>query len=128
MPVTPWKTYEPPLLGTSYFALISYLPLKHFHAIPKFFRFTYEIMSQLRSSPGLIGYSLDARPFARKFWTLSVWRDQKALMDFVGAIPHGRIMQALAPHLGKTQFAEWAVESHEVPLDWRSAKARLSSR
>ena len=39
-----------------------------------------------------------------------------------------RIMRALAPHLGKTQFAHWAVESHEVPLDWRSAKARLSSR
>jgi len=39
-------------------------------------------------------------------------------------------MQALAPHLGKTQFAfaQWAVESHDVPLDWRSAKARLSSR
>jgi len=107
---------------------MSYLPLKHFRAIPKFFRFTYEIMSQLRSSPGLIGYSLDARPFARNFWTLSVWRDQKALMDFVGAIPHDRIMQALAPHLGKTQCAQWAVKWHEVPLDWRSAKARLSSR
>jgi hypothetical protein len=127
MPVTPWKTCEPPLPGNSYFALISYLPLKHFRAIPKFFQFTYEIMSQLRSSPGLIGYSLDARPFARKFWTLSVWRDQKALMDFVGAIPHCRIMQALAPHLGKTQFEQWAVESHEVPLDWNSAKARLRS-
>ena len=128
MPVTPWKTCELPLPGTSYCALISYLPLKHFRAIPKFFRFTYEIMSQLRNSPGLIGYSLDARPFARKFWTLSVWRDQKSMMDFVGAIPHDRIMQALAPHLGKTQFAQWAVKSHEVPLDWRSAKARLSSR
>ena len=55
MPVTPWKTCELPLPGTSYVALISYLPLKHFRAIPKFFRFTYEIMSQLRSSPGLIG-------------------------------------------------------------------------
>jgi hypothetical protein len=128
MPVTPWKTCEPPLPGTTYFALISYLPLKHFRAIPKFFRFTYEIMSQLRSSPGLIGYSLDARPFARNFWTLSVWRDQKTLMDFVGAVPHDRIMHALAPHLGKTQFAQWAVESREVPLDWNSAKARLSSR
>jgi hypothetical protein len=128
MPVTPWKTCELPLPETSYCALISYLPLKHFRAIPKCFRFTYEIMSQLRSLPGLIGYSLDARPFARKFWTLSVWRDQKALMDFVGAVPHGRIMQALAPHLGKTQFAQWSVESHEVPLDWHSAKSRLSSR
>src|SRR5438445_11928870 len=101
MPVTPWKTCELPLPGTSYLALISYLPLKHFRAIPKFFRFTYEIMSQLRSSPGLIGYSLDARPFARKFWPLSVWRHQKALMGFVTAIPHGRISPAIALHLAQ---------------------------
>jgi len=83
-------------------------------------------MRQLQNSPGLIGYSLDAYPFARKFWTLSVWRDQKALSDFVGTIPHSRIMQSLAPHMGKSQFAQWAVESHEIPLDWASAKARVS--
>jgi hypothetical protein len=126
MPVSPWKTHEQPSSGSRYVALISYLPLKHFRAVPKFFLFTFEIMRQLQNSPGLVGYSLDARPFARKFWTLSVWRDQKALGDFVAAIPHSRIMQSLAPHMGKSQFAQWMVESHEIPLDWASAKARLS--
>jgi|SRR5437016_2660904 heme-degrading monooxygenase HmoA len=125
MPVTPWKTYQPPIPGTSYLALLSYLPLKHFRAVPKFFRFAYETMRQLRTSPGLIGYSMDARPFHRKFWTLSVWRDQQALMDFVRAMPHSRTMQLLAPHMGKSQFAHWTVESHEIPLDWNNAKARL---
>jgi hypothetical protein len=125
MPVTPWKTCEPPIPGASYLALLSYLPLKHLRAVPKFLQFSYETMSQLRSSPGLIGYSLDARPFSRKFWTLSVWRDQQALMDFVGAMPHSRIMQSLAPHMGKSQFAQWTVESDEIPLDWNNAKARL---
>src|SRR6266478_169145 len=112
MPVIPWKMAEAPLAGNRYLALISYLPLKHFRAVPKFFRFTFEIQRQLRSSPGLIGYSLDAQPFARKFWTLSVWRDQQALADFVSAMPHSRIMQAMAPHMGKSQFAQWTVESH----------------
>lgn len=125
MPVAPWKTCEPPSPEKRYVALISYLPLKHFRAIPKFFLFTFEIMRQLRNSPGLIGYSLDAQPFARKFWTLSAWRDQKALRDFVGAIPHNRIMQSLAPHMGKFQLAQWTVESSEIPLNWASAKARL---
>src|SRR6201998_1020760 len=114
MPVTPWKSCQPANPGTSNLALISYLPLKHFRAGPQFFRSAYEIMGQLRRSPGLIGYSLDARPFALEFWTLSVWRDQQALLDFVDALPHGRIMQSLAPHMGKTQFVEWIVESHEI--------------
>jgi len=55
-----------------YLALISYLPLKHFRAVPKFFQCTFEIQRQLRTSPGLIGYSLEAQPLARKFQTLSV--------------------------------------------------------
>lgn len=126
MPVAPWKTYESPTPGIHYLALISYLPLKHFRAIPKFFRFTFEIMRQLQTSPGLIGYSLDARPFARKFWTLSVWRDRQSLQVFVSAMPHSQVMQSLAPHMGKSQFAQWTVESHEIPLDWSVAKARIT--
>ncbi|SRR5258707_593190 len=126
MPVTLWKTYEAPTPGSRYLALISYLPLRHFRAIPKFFRYTFEIQRQLRTSSGLIGYSLDAQPFARKFWTLSVWRDPQALQDFVGVMPHSRTMQHLAPHMGKSQFAQWTVESHEIPLDWNAAKARIT--
>ena len=126
MPATPWKMCEPPAPGSTHVALISYLPLRNFRALPKFFRFTFEIMGQLQNSPGLIGYSLDAAPFSRKLWTLSVWQDQKALTDFVAAVPHSRIMQALAPHMGKTQFVQWTVEAHEIPLDWKIAKARLA--
>lgn len=117
---------ETPVAGIRYLALISYLPLKHFRALPKFFRFTFEIQRQLQSTRGLIGYSLDAQPFARKFWTLSVWGDQQSLTNFVGALPHSRVMQQLAPHMAKTQFAQWIVESHQVPLDWPAAKARIT--
>jgi hypothetical protein len=126
MPVIPWKMAEKPVAGNRYLALISYLPLKHFRAVLKFFQCTFEIQRQLRTSPGLIGYSLEARPLARKFWTSSVWSDQQSLMDFVSRGPHRRITQELAPHLGKSQFAWWTVESQEIPLDWSSAKARIA--
>jgi len=126
MPAIPWKMAEAPVAGNRYLALISYLPLKHFRAIPNFFRFTSEIRRQLRTAPGLSGASIGARPFARRFWTLSVWRDQQSLTDFVNQAPHNRIMQELAPHLGKSQFAQWQVEAGEIPLDWRSAKALIT--
>lgn len=126
MPATPWRICETPVPGERYLALISYLPLRHFRALPNFFRYSFETQRQLRSAAGLIGYALDAQPFARKFWTLSVWRDEQALMDFTAAMPHSRIMRALAPHMGKSQFARWTVQSHEIPLDWASAKARIT--
>ena len=125
MLVSPWFTRTPPALDREYLALISYLPLRHFRAIPKFFRFSFQMQKQLSSCKGLIGYSLDAKPFARKFWTLSVWEDQQSLTDFVRQIPHSEIMQALAPHMGKSQFAQWKVQSPDIPLDWTAAKARL---
>lgn len=126
MPKTPWKSFLAPQLGRSYLALISYLPLRHYRAMPKFFRSTTEIMGQLSSAPGLLGYSLEAHVFSRQFWTLSAWQDQQSLIDFVRHLPHSRIMQDLAPHLGKTQFAQWQVSATEIPLDWSAAKARFS--
>ncbi|HEY6130053.1 MAG TPA: hypothetical protein VIW23_17910 [Candidatus Acidoferrum sp.] len=126
MPTVPWITRESPTEGTQYLALISHLPLRNFRALPKFFRFTFETRRQLQTAPGLIGYSLEAKPFARKFWTLSVWRDEQSLRAFVGNQPHSRIMQVLAPHMDKTQFAQWTVEWRQIPLDWKTAKARLT--
>ena len=127
MPKTPWKSFLAAQPDRQYLALISYLPLEHYRTLPKFFRFAFETMRQLASSKGLIGYSLEAQLFARKFWTLSVWEDQQSLTGFVHQIPHSRIMQALGPHMGKTQFVQWRVSAEQIPLDWSAAKARLSA-
>jgi len=126
VPTTPWIRIAPPAPGREYLALISFLPLRHFRAIPNFVRFTFQIQHQLKTSVGLIGYSLDAKPFSRKFWTLSVWEGQQPLNDFVRQIPHRQVMQAMAPHMGRTQFAQWTVTNVDIPLDWPTAKARLS--
>ena len=114
-----------PVPGREYLALISYLPLLHYRALPKFFRFALKTQGQLRASPGLVGYAMEATPWSLKAWTISVWENQQSLNNFVRGLPHSTIMQALAPHMGKTQFAQWLVTAREIPLDWRSAKARL---
>lgn len=126
MPTIPWINISPPAPGKIYLALISYLPLRHFRAIPDFFRFTIQIRRQLKITPGVIGYTIEAKPFSRKFWTLSAWEDQQSLNNFVRQIPHSQVMQVLAPHMGKSQFAQWNVTHTEIPLDWSSAKTRLT--
>ena len=125
MPRVPWIALSAPIPGKTYLALISFLPLKHFRAIPAFIRYSLQTQRQLKSARGIIGYSLDARPFARKFWTLSVWEDRQSLDDFVRQIPHSQIMQKMIPHMGKSEFAEWTVSHAEIPLDWGAAKSRL---
>ena len=100
MPALPWKSFTTPEGDREYPALLSHLPLASFRAMPKFFKFVFAIQRQLAESEGLIGYSLDAHPLAREFWTLSVWEDRDSLWRFVHKLPHSRAMQDLLPHMG----------------------------
>lgn len=119
-----WKTLAPADKNREYIALLSYLPLKRYRAIPRFLQFSFQIQKQLRDTPGVIGYSLRAKLISRNFWTLSVWENEKALMDFVAKIPHGEAMQAMIPHMGSSKFTQWKVNASALPLHWEEAIKR----
>jgi hypothetical protein len=128
LPAMPWKSFAAPERDKEYLALLSYLPLKTFRAMPKFYRYTRQIQRQLGDSEGLIGYSLDANVLNRKFWTLSVWKDEDSLMEFVMRNPHGRVMTDLMPYMGQTEFVRWKVSSSSIPPNWEEAKGRMQGR
>ena len=121
---SPWIKFAAPDTNREYFALLSYLPLNKYPAFPAFFKFLFQIQRQLRSTPGIIGYSLRARPLSRKFWTLSAWTDEKSLMDFVAKVPHGHAMKAMIPHMGPTNFTKWNVLGSDLPLPWEEVMRR----
>ena len=108
-----------------YLALISFLPLKRYRKIPAFLRFSRQVARQLRGTRGLIGFSFRVKFLSRRFYTLSVWEDEQALMDFVGGNPHFDTMQVLGPHMGSTKFVRWTVRGSGVPPSWREAVHRL---
>ncbi|HYT23885.1 MAG TPA: hypothetical protein VEW05_27045 [Candidatus Polarisedimenticolia bacterium] len=121
---TPWIKFATPDTNREYFALLSYLPLNKYRAIPAFLKFSIQIQKQLGATPRIIGYSLRAKPFSRQFWTLSAWADEKPLMDFVMKIPHGQAMKAMMPHMGLTKFTKWKVLGSALPLRWEEAMER----
>jgi hypothetical protein len=121
----PWKTLAVVQKDREYLAMLSYLPLSRYSKIPLFMRFSMRINKQLRATPGAIGYSMRAKLFARQFWTLSVWENSAALMDFVSKVPHSESMKAIAPFMGKTSFAQWKVSGAAVPLRWDEAIRRM---
>ena len=95
--------------------------------MPRFFLYTAQVVKQLASAQGLLGYSVLARPLSKRFWTLSAWKDEAALRAFVQHPPHLRIMAALAPHMGETKFVRWTVKGSQLPLGWDDALRRFSS-
>jgi hypothetical protein len=128
VPALPWKSFATPESDGEYHAMLSYLPLNSFRAMPKFMRYTYQIRRQLADSEGLIGYSLDANVPGRKFWTLSVWEDEESLVRFVERIPHSRVMTDLLPHMGQTEFVHWKISGSSGLPDWEEAKRRMRER
>lgn len=123
---TPWKMLVSPEKDREYLALLSYLPLNRYSQIPLFMRYSMGIMKQIAGSPGAIGYSMRAQLFSRRFWTLSVWEDSAALMEFVSKAPHSESMKAMAPFMGHTKFTQWKVVGSALPLPWDEAIRRMS--
>ena len=121
---TPWKGLAPVDGGREYIALLSYLPLRSYLKVPLFFRFTYDVYRQLLANSGAVGFSLRAKVLSRQFWTLSVWESDRALMEFVAHVPHGKIMKALAAHMGATAFTRWKIPGSQIPPRWDDAMRR----
>ncbi len=128
MPTLPWKSFAVPESDRECHAMLSYLPVNKWRAVPKFFRYTSQIRRQLAHSEGLIGYSLEANVLSRDFWTLSVWQDRESLTRFVQRNPHGHVMTDLLPDMGQTEFFHWEVDGSSVPPDWEEAKRRMRER
>ena len=116
-----WKSHAAAEREREYLALLTYLPLNKFRALPKFLKYTSQIERQLAGSKGLIGYSVRAQLLGLKFWTLSVWEGEDALMEFTYKLPHSEVMQALTPYMGQTRFTRWKVKGADVPPSWDEA-------
>ena len=124
MPVKPWVTYRRPEPNREYLAILSELPLRRLRSLPEFFGYVWRVGTQLKQSSGLIGYSLFARPLRLKFWTLSVWDSDAALIDFVNHMPHRRVMTALQGKMHQTRFKRWNIMGSEYPPSWEDALER----
>ena len=121
----PWKATGAVDANREYVALLSYLP-RRYSKILAFFRYTFQIQGQMSKTPEAIGYSLRAKILSRKFWTLSVWENERALMEFVRLAPHAEATKSIGPHMGATRFTRWKLQGSAVPPTWDDAMKRES--
>ena len=124
---TPWRSLLPSDRGREYLALLSYLPLKGFRKMLMLQRQTGKVRAQLASTPGLVGYSFRAKLMSHRFWTLSIWEDERALMAFVGRNPHRATMGILQAYMAETAFTRWTIRGSEVPPSWDDAMQRADA-
>ena len=125
MPELKWRSPTEVTPTREYLVMASRLPLQRRLLIPWFLRYTLALQGQLRGARGLICYSLLAQLLRSQFWTLSVWEEEEALVEFARSMPHSQVMTALRPHLRGQKFVRWKVAGAEVPPTWHEAFSRL---
>lgn len=117
----PWIPVLRPEPDRDYIAVVTYLPLKSLWALPQLLYYLRGIRSQLRSSRGLIGYSVFSHVLAKRFWTLSVWDSEVDLVNFIHNQPHNEAMMVLRRFMGGTAFVRWVIRGSSVPPSWQEA-------
>src|SRR5215217_4453093 len=101
---SPWKWSSPLEPERDYLVFASSIPPRSVRSTWRLFRGSSSVRKQLAATDGVIGFSLLARPLAKQYATLSVWRDDAALGAFAAAEPHHELMSTLRPEMGPTKF------------------------
>jgi len=113
--------------GTEYLVMASHLPLKRITSTVRFFRGVSAVRRQLATADGLVGYTLRAKPLTRDYWTLSVWKDDQALGEFMRTPPHVQVMTSLKPFMGPTKFVTWKISAADGQPSMAGALEHLAS-
>ena len=127
MPVLPWinvATVDPDADLT---VMASKLPLRSHRHLPRFLRQTWLVHRQLSRSPGLVGYSLDARLVGKTFWTVSAWTSRPDLGGFDRSGPHRAAKEAIRPAMRPSTFVMWRCRADALPITWHEVRGRIEA-
>lgn len=88
--------------------------------------YTRKLEKSLPDTPGLVGFSIRARPLGSEVWTMTLWRSDEAADDFVGSPLHRKAMRAAMPAVLTSRFYRGPWTSAKPPT-WAEAKTLLES-
>jgi heme-degrading monooxygenase HmoA len=124
-PPSPWRQVGAVDLDKQYVGFTSRFHLGSVRDLPGFVTASRRIAKQVRTSPGLVGWSLAADLPKLEFHTLSAWEDEESLQTFLSAAPHSEIMQRYGGRLRRTSvFVQFPVSGRALPLTWPDAISR----
>ena len=127
MPALPWITVATPDRDANLTIIASRLPLRSHRDIPRFLWHTWLVQRQLAHSPGLVGYSLDARLWRKTFWTVSAWVSRPELGGFDRSSPHRAAKDAIRPAMLPTTFVMWRCRADCLPVTWVEVRGRVEA-
>ncbi|WP_433249122.1 DUF3291 domain-containing protein [Actinomadura nitritigenes] len=126
MPTLPWIPVRTPGSGTEVTVMASRLEVRSLRHVPGFLLASLSLLRQARRSDGAHGVALKAQLLGRTFWTLSAWRDEKAIRAYAAAEPHRSTMRAKRAVMRDSTFVFWQAEGADLPVTWEEARRRIA--
>jgi hypothetical protein len=124
-PPSPWRQVGAVDPDKQYVGFTSRFHLGSVWDLPGFVAASRRITTQVRTSPGLVGWSLAADLPKLEFHTLSAWEDEKSLQTFLSTAPHSEVMQRYGGRLRRVSiFVHFPVSGRALPLTWPDAISR----
>jgi heme-degrading monooxygenase HmoA len=124
---SPWKSFKPFEPDHEYVVLASSIPPLRRSSTRRMFKGASAVRKQLASADGVVGFSLLAEPWGKRYATLSVWVDENTLAAFVAESPHRELMTSLVPEMGPTKFVRWTIRGSAGRPSWSDALRRLQA-
>ena len=104
---------------------VTRLHLRSIRFLPAFFWHSNKSFRQAKKTAGNHGAKL-RKTNGLAFWTLTLWRDNGAMRNFVAASAHKEAMQKLPHWCDEAAFAHWEQPSTEWP-SWETAAEKLAT-
>jgi hypothetical protein len=103
------------------------LQLRSYRQMPRLLWLAIRIRSQLRASPGILGYAFDLDMRHKTLWTISAWSHRAGLARFDRTGAHSRARHTLRAVMLPPTFAVWTCPIDQLPVPWHETRARIST-
>ncbi|PJZ36862.1 hypothetical protein CH354_12270 [Leptospira levettii] len=80
------------------------------------------VRSKLNQNEGYLGGAIRREIFGNRAWTMTVWKNESALDQFVYSKEHERAMKEGGPAVKKSKFYRGFVKWKELPISWERAE------
>ena len=127
MPALPWTSVDTTGHDADLTILASRLQLRSHRQIPRFLWHTWLVHRRLARSPGLAGYSIDARLLGKTFWTVSAWANRSDLGVFDRSGPHRAAKKAVRPAMLPSTFVMWTSHPTALPITLQEVRYRIEA-
>jgi len=115
-PPTPWRPDAVIVSVTRFCA-------RTLWTLPMFSLYAHRSIAQLRTADGYIDGAV-RQDAGLAFWTMTIWRDQQALLVYVTSGAHRKAMPRLHKWGAEAGVVRWTQDGAKLP-DWATAERRL---